>query len=116
MPNTFSAGIIASSQFKRYVPVQLTVVGSEIGDKLRFKAEGFYPTLPKSEIQLYLTKGWTDLVDGCGWFDNCWPPNKVLLRKIGSFEIDIPVENTWEAYRTGRDLVLNAVLADIQEN
>lgn len=113
-PNTFSAGIVASSGFKRYLPEQLTVVGSEIGDKLRFKAEGFYPTLPESQIQLYLTKGWTDLANGCGWFDNCWPINKVLLRKIGSLEIDIPVENTWEAYRSGRDLVLDAVLQDIQ--
>jgi len=113
-PNTFSAGIIASSQFKRYTPDQLVVVGSEIGDKLRFKAEGFYPTLPHSKIQLYLTKGWTDLIDGCGWLDNCWPPNKVLLKKIGSLEIDIPVENTWESYRTGTDRVLGAVLNDIE--
>ena len=114
-PNTFSAGIIASSQFKRYTPEQLTVVGSEMGDKLRFRAEGFYPTLPKSEIQLYLTKGWTDLVDGCGWFDDCWPPNKILLRKIGSLEIDIPVGNTWEAFHSGKDLILDAVLDDIAQ-
>jgi len=113
-PNTFSAGIIASSQFKRYIPDQLVVVGSEIGDKLRFKAEGFYPTLPHSKIQLYLTKGWTDLVDGCGWFDHCWPPNKVFLREVGTFDVDIHAENTWESYRTGTDLVLNAVLNDIE--
>ena len=113
-PNTFSAGIIAGSQFKRYVPDRLTVVGSEMGDTLRFKAEGFYPTLLDSGIKLYLTKGWTDLIDGCGWFDNCWLPNKVLLKKIGSLEIDISVENTWESYRTGRDLVMDAVLSDIE--
>lgn len=113
-PNTFSAGIIASSQFKRYIPDRLVVVGSEIGDKLRFKAEGFYPILPHSKIQLYLTKAWTDLVDGCGWFDDCWPPNKIFLKEIGSFKIDIPVENTWESYRTGTDRVLGSVLNDIE--
>lgn len=112
-PNTFSAGIIAGSQFKRYVPEKLLVVGSEVGDKLRFKAEGFYPTLPNSKIQLYLTKGWTDLANGCGWFDSCWPPNKYFLRKVGSFEVDITAQNTWESYRTRNDLVLEAVLTDI---
>lgn len=112
-PNTFSAGIIASSQFKRYVPDQLVVVGSEMGDKLRFRAEGLYPTLPHSEIQLYLTKAWTDLVDGCAWFDNCWLPNKIYLRKIGSLAIDIPVANTWESYRAGTDLIMSAVFDDI---
>ncbi|WP_250462331.1 hypothetical protein [Microbulbifer litoralis] len=112
-PNTFSAGIIAGSQFKRFIPDRLTVVGSEIGDRLRFRAEGFYPTLPESGIKLYLTKGWTDLVDGCGWFDDCWPPNKLLLRKVGSLEVDIPIENTWDSYRTGNDLVIDSVYKDI---
>lgn len=113
-PNTFSAGIIASSQFKRYAPDKLTVVGSEMGDKLRFKAEGFYPKLPHTGIQLYLTRGWTDLIQGCGWFDDCWPPNKILLRKIGILTIDIPVENNWESYRNGRDLVVEAIISDIK--
>lgn len=114
-PNTFSAGLVAGSQFKRFLPDRLTIVGSEVGDKLRFRAEGFYPTLPKSQIRLYLTKGWSDLADGCGWFDDCWPPNKVLLRPIGSLDIDIDVENTWAAFRDGQDLVVNAVLDDIAQ-
>lgn len=111
--NTFSAGIIAASQFKRYIPAKLTVVGSEMGDSLRFRAEGFYPTLPSSGVKLYLTKAWTDLVNGCGWLDDCWPPNKVLLRKVGSLTIDIPVANTWDDYRNRKDRVLAAVRSDI---
>lgn len=113
-PNTFSAGIIASTQFKHFVPDNLIVVGSEMGDTLRFKAEGYYPTLPYSGITLYLTKGWTDLENGCGWFDDCWPPNKFLLDAVGTFEIDIPVENNWDAYLAGRDLVLEAIESDIR--
>ncbi|WP_078085461.1 hypothetical protein [Microbulbifer mangrovi] len=112
-PNTFSAGIIAASQFKRFLPDRLTVVGSEVGDELRFRAEGFYPTLPNSGIQLYLTKAWTDLADGCGWFDDCWPPNKLFLEEIGSFGVDLPVENTWDAYLNREDLVMQAALDDI---
>ncbi|WP_406827965.1 hypothetical protein [Microbulbifer sp. ARAS458-1] len=113
-PNTFSAGIIAASQFKHLTPQNLVIVGSQVGDKLRFRAEGFYPKLPVSGIQLYLTKGWTDLADGCGWFDDCWPPNKILLNGIGKLEIDIPAENTWTSYLSGIDLVIDAVFEDIK--
>ncbi|BFT30910.1 hypothetical protein D210916BOD24_20860 [Alteromonas sp. D210916BOD_24] len=112
--NTFSAGIIASTQFKRYARDKLIVVGSEMGDALRFKAEGYYPTLPYSGVTLYLTKGWTDLENGCGWFDDCWPPNKFLLDAVGTFDIDIPVENDWNAYLTRHDLVLEAIESDIR--
>ena len=108
-PNTFSAGIIAASQFKRYIPEKLVVVGSEMGDTLRFKAEGFYPTLPHSGITLYLTKGWTDLIDGCGWLDDCWLPNKFLLEEVGTFDIDIPVENDWASFVNRQDRVLDTI-------
>lgn len=108
-PNTFSAGIIAASQFKRFAPEQLVLVGSGMGDDLRFRAEGFYPGLPASGIQLYLTKGWTDLVNGCNWFDDCWLPNKILLRAVDRFDIHIPVENTWASYRSGQDRVMQAI-------
>lgn len=114
-PNTFSAGIIAASQFKRFAPEQLVVVGSEMGDGLRFRAEGFYPKLPATGIQLYITKGWTDLVNGCNWFDDCWLPNKLLLRAVGQFTIDIPVENTWASYRSGQDLVLETIQQHIAQ-
>lgn len=108
--NTFSAGIIAASQYQRYIPDNLTIVGSEIGDQLRFRAEGFYPTLPAAGIQLYLTKAWTDLANGCGWFDDCWPVNKLLLRQVDSLTPDIYVENTWASYRAAHDRVLEMVL------
>ena len=115
-PNTFSAGIIAASQYQRYLPDNLTIVGSEIGDQLRFRAEGFYPTLPASGIQLYLTKAWTDLANGCGWFDDCWPVNKVLLRQVDTLTPDIYVENTWASYRAAHDRVIEVVLQDIAGN
>lgn len=115
-PNTFSAGLISATQFKRYLPSQLTVVGSEVGDKLRFRAEGYYPTLPYSGIQLYLTKAWTDLEKGCGWLDDCWPPNKVLLRKVGSFPIDMKVENTWASYMASEDKIMDWILRQIENS
>ncbi len=113
-PNTFSAGLVAGSQFKRYIPDQLTVVGSEVGDVLRFKAEGFAPKLPASDVQVYLTTAWGDVGEGCGWLDDCFLPNKLLVRGIGSFEVDIQMENTWSAFVNGEDLVLRAIQSDIK--
>lgn len=113
--NTFSAGIIASSQFKYYVPDKLIVVGSEMGDGLRFKAEGFYPELPYSGIKLYLTKGWTDLIDKCGWLDDCWLPNKFLLNEIGALNINIHAENDWKAILNNKDNIMDAIALDINQ-
>lgn len=113
-PNTFSAGLMAGSQFKRYIPDQLTIVGGEVGDTLRFKAEGFSATLPASQVQVYITTAWGDIANDCGWFDDCFLPNKLLLRGIGSLDPDIRVTNTWESYRGGEDLVLEAIFTDIR--
>lgn len=113
--NTFSAGIIASSQFKYYAPDKLIVVGSEMGDGLRFKAEGFYPELPYSGIKLYLTKGWTDLIDKCGMLDNCWLPNKFLLNEIGALHIDIHAENDWQAILNNKENIMDAIALDINK-
>jgi hypothetical protein len=112
-PNTFSAGIIAGSQFKRFVPDRLTVVGEEVGDRLRFRGEGFVVTLPATGNQAYLAGAWDYVDEDCGWFDDCWMPNKLFLRGIGSLDPDIRVANTWASYREGRDLVVEAAFADM---
>ncbi|WP_298303852.1 hypothetical protein [uncultured Erythrobacter sp.] len=112
-PNTFSAGLVAGSQFKHHIPDQLTIVGSEVGDVLRFKAEGFAPKLPASGVQLYITTAWGDVAKGCDWFDDCFLPNKLLVSGVGSMDIDLPIENTWRAFVDGEDLVLESIQSDI---
>jgi hypothetical protein len=112
-PNTFSAGILAGSQFKRYLGRRLTIVGEDVGDRLRFRGEGLVVTLPASRADLYFGTAWDDVALNCGWFADCWPPNKFLLRGVGSFAPDIRVANTWESYRERRDLVMDAVFTAI---
>jgi hypothetical protein len=112
-PNTFSAGLLAGSQFARHAADRLTVVGTGAGDRLRFRGEGLQVKLPATGIEVYLATAWDDVAEGCGWFDNCWPPNKFLLRGVGSLSIDLPAANTWASYRSRRDLVLEAVWSDI---
>ena len=112
-PNTFSAGLIAASQFRRWAGDRLTIVGEDVGDRLRFRGEGVAVTLPASGVEAYLATAWDDVASDCGLLNDCWPLNRFLLRGIGAFAPDIRAANTWESYRAGRDLVLDAVLADI---
>ncbi len=113
-PNTFSAGLISATQMKRFAPPgSLTIVGDDVGDTLRFRAEGFVITLPATKIEVYVPSAWDDVGKGCGLFDDCWPPNKFLLKGVGTLEPDIRVANDWASYREGRDLVVDAILSDI---
>lgn len=112
-PNTFSAGLLAGSQFKRHIPDRLTVVGQEAGDHLRFRGEGMLVRLPATGVEVYLSTAWDDVAETCGWFDDCWPPNKFFLRGVGGLDPDINVANTWQSYAGGQDLVVEAIFADI---
>ena len=114
-PNTFSAGIVSGSQFKRYVPDRLTIVGQQVGDNLRFRAEGFFEKLPHSNIGVYLSTTWGDVEKGCRWFDDCFILNKLLVSGVDSMAPDIGASNTWQSYREAEDLVLKKVIVDIDK-
>ena len=47
----------------------------------------------------------------CGLLDDCWPPEKFMLRGIGTLTPTIRAENTWASYVGGRDLVVEAAFA-----
>ena len=107
---------MAGSQFKRYIPEQLTIVGQEIGDTLRFRSELFLEKLPHSKVGIIMSTAWNDVANGCRWFDNdCFILNKLLVRGIGSFDPDIEIENSWSSYLQATDLVLEAVITDINK-
>jgi hypothetical protein len=112
-PNTFSAGLMTATQVKRYAGSWLTIIGADAGDTLRFRAEGFAVRLPATGIQIYVPTSWDDVGKDCTLFGDCWPPDKFLLKGVGTLVPDIHVANDWAAYRDGRDLVMNAVLADM---
>ena len=113
-PNTFSAGLITATQMKRFAPPgSLTIVGDDVGDSLRFRAEGFVITLPATKIEVYVPSAWDDVGKGCSVLDDCWPPNKFLLKGVGTLEPDIRVTNDWASYREGRDLIMDRILSDI---
>jgi hypothetical protein len=114
-PNTFSAGLIAASQFKRYAAGRLSVVGGDVGDHLRFRAEGMLVTMPATGAEAYVTSAWDDVADDCGWFSDCWPPNKFFLKGVGTLTPDLRVANTWESYASGRDRIVEAVFGDIAQ-
>ncbi len=112
-PNTFSAGLISASQLKYYGGNRVTVVGEEPGDALRFRAEGFDIELPATGVGVYVPTAWDDVATDCGLFDDCWPPQKFMLKGVGTLHPTIRIANTWASYRDGIDLVVDAIFADI---
>ena len=115
-PNTFSAGLIAASQFKHLAGNRVTFVGDDVGDALRFRSEGFLVTLPSTHVEVYIPTAWDDVGKGCGLFDDCWLPNKFYLSGVGTLAPDIRVENTWLSYRGGHDLIVEAIFATINRD
>ena len=105
--------MIAASQLVRLAPDRVVVVGSDPGDALRFRAEGFDVELPSTKVWVYMPTARDDVAHDCGLLDDCWPPEKFMLRGIGTLTPTIRAENTWASYVGGRDLVVEAAFADM---
>ncbi len=61
----FSAAITTTSAFKLFGHGQTTIVGTHVGDKLTFWAEGGRYTLPNTSIVVYYTTGKHDYAHAC---------------------------------------------------
>ena len=81
--------------------------------RLPSPARRLMANLPATRIEVYVPNAWDDVGKGCGLFDDCWPPNKFLLKGAGTLEPDIRAANDWASYREGRDLIVDAILSDI---
>ncbi|MDH3585943.1 MAG: hypothetical protein OEQ30_02550 [Gammaproteobacteria bacterium] len=113
-PQTFSAAVMATAQFKEFGGEQVKVVGGAAGDRMRFVANGGTPfTLPNSGIMLRVWSTWEDVKDGCwDWTDCFWLSPYFRNPGVATLEPDIPVPFDFEDYRAGRDAALEAALAD----
>ncbi len=70
---TFSAAIAAAAQFKKYGGSRTIIVGSEVGDRLRFVANGgAVLTLPNSKINIRVWSAYEDYENGCWDWTECF--------------------------------------------
>jgi hypothetical protein len=113
---TFSAGIGAAAQFKEYGGRRTKIVGSLVGDRLRFVGNGGTPyVLPNSGISVRVWSTWEDYADGCWEWNECfWLSPYFRHPGVGDLDPDIPVVTTFDDYARGHDPLVAAALADFR--
>ncbi len=106
---TFSAAIITAVLAKHFAGARATVVGSTVGDRLEFWAEGTPATLPNSGIRIGVSTGYHDWAHGCRRLA-CWWPNFYYDVAGGDLAPSIRVHWTFADYARGVDTVLERAL------
>jgi hypothetical protein len=109
---TFSAGIVSAAALKHDGASRATVVGEEIGDRLRFWSEGARACLPNSHFCLRQTSGLWDLVRGCKGEPACYGDQ--FDATVGSLDPQISAPLSAAAWLAGRDLAMEAVVKELQ--
>jgi hypothetical protein len=110
--NTFSAGIVNLAMAKETAPDRVVLVGSEIGDRLQFWAEGWWYSLKNSGFRARYSTGYYDLQNGCSGIFIChWGSLDIFPVIVDDLDIDIPAPMTFADYAAGRDAGLEAVFA-----
>jgi len=105
---TFSAGIVAAALLRQARPVK--IVGEPVGDSLEFWAEGGNIVLPYSGLYVHFANGAHSLSPKpCPTKDYCDDLS------VASLAPDVRASPTWASYRANRDVVLEAVVHDLQK-
>lgn len=113
-PQTFSAAIVSAALFKRYAPNKTLIVGQPMGDYAQFWAErGMSFTLPNSGYNINYATGYHDWEKGCTTTHKyCFSRNARHDGIVVSLKPDVYIEPSYAEYASGRDVVLDWVIAD----
>lgn len=107
-PQTFSAAIVATALFKKYLPDRTIIIGEPMGDRPQFWAErGSSFVLPNTGYHIAYATGfhdWEKRRDDSVEF--LFPPNRDEAANIGSLEVDVLLRPTFKQYAAGEDPVL----------
>ena len=106
---TFSAAIITAVLARHFAAPRALLVGSPVGDRLEFWAEGTPATLPDSRIRIGVSTGYHDWAHGCRTLA-CWWPNFYYDVAGGDIAPEIAVRWTFADYARGVDTVLERAL------
>ena len=113
---TFSAGICTAARLKYFSGDKAVIVGENIGDRLKFWAEGESITLPNSKLKVHRPNRYHD------WKTNKFVPFKTLWLnmfygvKAEDLTPNLTVENSYADYSNGRDRHLIEIINYIQWN
>lgn len=110
-PTTFSAALVTAAMLKGQGGDRVALVGEPMGDNPRFVSEGQPIPLPNSQILVNPATGFQDWANGCDDIDRCFWPNVVFGKKGISLDPSIRIAPRFADYASGRDPVLERVLA-----
>jgi hypothetical protein len=113
-PMTFSAGLVTAARIKYFAKDKIVVVGEEVGDNLKFWAEGDYYNLPNSGIKIQDSK-----------YEHDWKDDKFILGRtfwVNAFygvpakdlEVDRKIQLSFEDYINKRDPILEWIYKEEQ--
>jgi hypothetical protein len=111
---TFSAAIAAVAEFKKMGGSRVIIVGSQVGDRLRFIANGGSVfTLPNSKISLNIWSTYEDYEMGCwDWRDCFWLSPFFRKSGVGTIDPDVYVPVFFSDYEARKDPVFEACITN----
>lgn len=115
---TFSAGIGAAAQIKKFGGDRVRIVGGPVGDRLRFVANGgTLFKLPNSGISARVWSTIEDYADGCWEWSQCFWFSPYFLREgVGDLDPHVLIRTNFADYSSNRDAVMDTILAEIAGN
>ena len=106
---TFSAAITTLGALKQAGGEGVEIVGTPVGDRLAFWAEGGAFVLPNAFIAMNYTTARHDYRHRCADLEVCFWLNELYPVRVRSLDPDIAAPLTFAAYRDRRDPAMEAV-------
>lgn len=112
---TFSAGIGAAAQIKKFAGDRARIVGGTVGDRLRFIANGgTLFRLPNSGISARVWATFEDYADGCWDWSECFVFSPFFRTAgVGDLDPHVAIPTNFVDYASNRDAVLDTILAEV---
>ena len=111
---TFSAAIAAAAEFKKYGGSRTIILGSEVGDRLRFVANGGTVfTLPNSKINIRVWSAYEDYENGCwDWTECFWLSPFFREARVGNLNQHKLIPLQYRDYSKNTDPVFEYAVQD----
>lgn len=112
---TFSAGIGAAAQIKKFGGDRVRIVGGRVGDRLRFIANGgTLFKLPNSGISTRVWSTIEDYADGCWDWRDCFVFSPFFRSEgVSDLEPHIVIPTNFVDYLGNRDAALDTIIAEV---
>jgi hypothetical protein len=107
---TYSAGIVTAARIKYYAKDKIVIVGEEVGDRLKFWAEGVARKLPNSGIAIYDARKEHDWKDNNHSLFRTHFPNFIYGIAAKNLKVDKEIKLSYKDYIDNKDPILDWII------